>query len=191
MCPPPAPTDDMSCPPLAPTGGMSCPPLVPTDDVSPGEKPLRRSSCLPVASSSSTLVILVAEERSRARTSLWAARTCSEAHARLQGLQASRDRKESIWPVFYLFHSPALDIAQHMCARGKKLYEKQCLQENVCEQRKYIKIRSHSTGIDISKHGRSLQIVNADKNELKITLQCGNTDSGVNSINHGPVTPLC
>lgn len=102
--------------------------LARTDDTTQGGKPLRRSSCFPVASSSPALVILVGwgalPPASGAWKSLWVAHTCSEAHARLQELQALRDHKESIWPAFYLFHSPALDIAQHMCTRVKKKKKK-------------------------------------------------------------------
>jgi len=131
---------------------------------------------------------------SRAWKSLCVAHTYSEAHTRLQGLQALRDHKESIWPVFYVFHSPALDIAQHMCTREKKknfALKTLSLQENVCEWRKYIKICSYSTVVDSAEHDRSLRIVNADKNKLQITLQCSNTDSRVNSINHPLVMPFC
>lgn len=171
-------------------------PLARTDDMSPGEKPLRRSSCFAVASPSQALVILVGwgalPPASRAGKSLQVAHTCSEAHTRLQGLQALRDHKESIWPAFYLFHSPAPDIAQHMCARERKrlLHEKHAFFTGKCEWRKYIKICPYSTVTDSAKHDRSLWIVSADKNKLQITLQCSNTDSGVNSVNRVPVMSL-
>lgn len=41
----------------------------------------------------------------------------------IAGLQALQEHKEGIWPVLYLFHSPALDTAQHMCVSRKKYFK--------------------------------------------------------------------